>query len=279
VPHPKEQAIRDRAYAIWERATNFWSKFLKADHRTAKEVLTSAHVPKAPFNLSDAIENELYRLEAGRGVRRIATRTARFIVRPESMTAYATLAAAFAACLSVKAAFLAVESADRQEKAAFTNTLLGKQVDVLATASATVEQYRAATTIYTIYDVFNKTGLNAHEYRRMLDIMEKDVHAIMILYPEDAQSFLSELQKHIVGMKTVISRISGSDTKEGTKEFMHESKEFMHESYSLARFFQALETCSAAQLRRGKYIDGPTFQSCTGEWLKAQKARDTKRSE
>jgi hypothetical protein len=264
VPHPKERAIRDRAYATWERATYFWSKFLKADHKTAKNVLTRVHVPpNAPFTVSDAIENELYRLEAGRGVKRVATRTARFIARPESMTAYATLAAAVAAIFSVKAAFLAVESAERQEKAVFTNTLFSKQVDALATVLATAEK--------------NGNAPSPDGSLTMLDVLENDIHSIMILYPEDAQPFLLELGKHLVDMKRDIrlssgaqddASISGSSAEDELKT-VKKLQEYEHLIY-------ALETCSAAQLRQGKYIDGPTFQSCTGELLKAHEPRGIK---
>jgi hypothetical protein len=52
-------------------------------------------------------------------------RITRVVTRPQSMSAYATLAAALAA-------FLSLRVAERQERASFTSMLFNKQVDVLS---------------------------------------------------------------------------------------------------------------------------------------------------
>jgi hypothetical protein len=97
------------------------------------------HIGETALTVSDAIENELSKLEVTHrsllftALRGIATLGA-FIVRPESMTAYATLAAAFAA-------FLAVKAAERQERATFTSALCAKQVDVTAIVQTKLRQF------------------------------------------------------------------------------------------------------------------------------------------
>ena len=62
------------------------------------------------------------------------SRISTFLFKPESMTAWETIAAACAA-------FLSVYAADRQEKATFTSALYGKQVDVLAALTAKLNSF------------------------------------------------------------------------------------------------------------------------------------------
>jgi hypothetical protein len=93
----------------------------------------------APSPVSDEIENELSQLSVRHPttVRSRFVSALRFLIRPESMTAYATLAAAFAAFLSLRAA-------ERQEKATFTSALYTKQVDATATIVAQLETFARA---------------------------------------------------------------------------------------------------------------------------------------
>jgi hypothetical protein len=79
-----------------------------------------------PFTASDEIENELSRLEERqdrfpRPIRSLFG-ALRCALRPEAMTAYATIAAAFAAFMSVRVA----------EQATFASNVFDKQIDALA---------------------------------------------------------------------------------------------------------------------------------------------------
>jgi hypothetical protein len=117
----------------------------------AEDIGKPLDVPQ--LSVSDAIENQLYELEARHlptapsgfsSALKGVTRLGEFIVRPESMTACATAAAAFAA-------FLAVKAAERQETATFTSALYSKQVDGVASVDTKFQEFVDATAVVNPY--------------------------------------------------------------------------------------------------------------------------------
>jgi hypothetical protein len=132
-----------------------------------------------PRRLHAGYSSMLWRTLTGVGI------VPRFIVRPESMTAYATIAAAFAA-------FLAVKAAERQEKATFTSALFSKQVDVLATSLTAVSEYLNCVSVYS-----TPNRVSGAEFEKVFIAEEKLLNALdalRILYPRDAQPFFRGLR-------------------------------------------------------------------------------------
>jgi hypothetical protein len=244
-------------------------------------------------SVSDAIEGELYRLEAEcspptrtrlsallRGLTRVVT----FIVRPESMTAYATLAAAFAA-------FLAVKAAERQEKATFTSALYSKQVDLLANAEARLDAFSAeaghlSSRYLPIGDgILRSDPQQAIDYTKIsasfVDFLDA-FDAMHVVYPREAELFLVfRIESYAERVMYAVNDIKDKETKMSTsaakltpedERQLKSSYQNLHEALGdLRTSRQILIPCSVIQLREGRYIDGPAFQRCISGMLREQR--------
>ncbi|SRR6266404_6164485 len=173
-----------------------------------------------------------------------AGRLAKLIARPESMTAYATLAAALAAFLSLKAA-------ERQERATFTSNLYNKQVETVALFT---EKYIAfMTNVYSFYETSDNARSELLKSTESLHLALLNAITILeVLYPERTERFMKELS-------SAESRvwISLGDAPPGP---MSDSRK--KESKQFDQVVSQLLLCSREQLREGANLEGVRFAVC-----------------
>jgi hypothetical protein len=242
----------------------------------------------APSSASDAIEDELYKLEAERlppthtrifGPLRGLVQLAQFIVRPESMTAYATLAAAFAA-------FLAVKAAERQEKATFTSALFSKQVDLLASVEFKLDAFM--TQVAPINRDNLLFGQQFAEQRQQFDPSQSindaaiesslndflnAISALHMVYPSEADMFVFKIGMNAHQIAGIISQIKttlNAKLTPGNERDIGYLQDQLDGSYKNLNMSVhdmesdriGLVSCSLMQLRTSANIDGPAFQRC-----------------
>jgi hypothetical protein len=183
-----------------------------------------------------------------------AGRIARSIARPESMTAYATLAAALAAFLSLKAA-------ERQEKATFTSNLYSKQVDTIALFA---EKYIPfIMNVYSYYEKkedYKKNENVVHELYTSTQssrlTLENAMLMLDVLYPKETQPFMKELS-----LAESSVWISLGDAPSGEPMSESRKKELGQFNQLAAKLLQ----CSREQLRDGANVEGRRFSDCVKE--------------
>jgi hypothetical protein len=231
-----------------------------------------------PPTVSDAIENELRQIEAGDP----PTIRSRFLAivgglsRPDAMTAYATLAAAFAA-------FLAVKAAERQERATFTSALYSKQVDVTATFSAKVKEFVDSTDVF--FPKNPSPGLvgaappapdstlpgvlvTDSDYKKIALAhaeLESAFTALSLVYPKEAFPFLNVLAVRSASL-------SWSLPKQHVGSVTYERSDNIRDSGAqLSLGVIDLKDCAAEQLSEGEYIKGEAFNKCMERLARSEK--------
>jgi hypothetical protein len=205
-------------------------------------------VSDAPSTVSDAIENELRLRESGypRTARsqfscalRSVARLGGFIVRPESMTAYATVAAALAA-------FLAVRAAERQEKATFTSQLYSKQVDVLANAETTFLDFSTQVINHSA----DKDDKNDKDVSLAYDKAINALKAMHIVYPTETSEFFKTLESNLSTMS--LRHLYVGDRPQTDMHLLMQTRDL----------YTAMYECAASQLSDGRVIDANQFNKC-----------------
>jgi hypothetical protein len=173
-----------------------------------------------------------------------AGRIARLIARPESMTAYATLAAALAAFLSLKAA-------ERQERATFTSNLYNKQVETIALFT---ERYIAfITNVYSFYENNDNVRNELWKSTEPLHLALSNATIILeVLYPKETERFMKELSS---AESSVWISLGDAPTGPMSESRKKESKQF-------DQFVSQLLLCSREQLREGANLEGWRFAAC-----------------
>jgi hypothetical protein len=193
-------------------------------------------------------------------------------VRAETMTAYATLAAAIAAFLSAVAAFLAVTAAEHQEKAMFTSALYGKQVDATANIVTKLESFaRAFPSLGPRFTIdYHIHATDADFQKAYVDYQEAfyAINNMNIVYPAAAHSIFQVVKD--------ISVMSFQRIKELQNIENNSSLETLNDTQAtkvsniLTTLYNDLfavaikiQDCAMEQLREGRYIDGLKFQECS----------------
>jgi hypothetical protein len=162
------------------------------------------------------------------------------------MTAYATLAAALAAFLSVK-------TAQRQDRATFTSTLHSKQVDVLESFETRIGQFFDISEIKQSDEQRNLSASNYQKIESSYNEMIKSLVTLEIVYPTEVKLLLENIIMIARDrMHNVMSNFGGQDYE------IHQRNTFLQ----LARALSVLDNCSKVQLREGEYIDGQRFKLC-----------------
>jgi hypothetical protein len=224
-----------------------------------------------------------------RSVTKLAGKIARTVARPEALTAYATLAAAVAAFMSVRAA-------ERQERATFTSALYNKQVEVLATSVVVLDKYRAFWDPYT----FRKTSKgwtgedNADDaLRQRVLAISKDGYsderelrkietdavnalvAMQLVYPKEATPLLDDMKSSVRRSANYVTDLiwwaHGAYPKVtnvvATLHIPQRSYTFLEAATG------ALVQCSAEQLREGQNAIGAEFLKCQNAYPYLEESR------
>lgn len=164
------------------------------------------------------------------------------------MTAYAAVAAALAA-------FLAVQAANRQERAAFTSALYSKQVDVLALLEPKYVSFELAVNAYftqrdpSDHPTDEKLYNEVNSARIDLDIILTELQSI---YPEEATSMFDEISS--ISEKR---RIELGDEPLGPRS---DKRKVTEDKFG--QLIGQLVRCSVKQLRTGANLDGKSLSNC-----------------
>jgi preprotein translocase subunit SecE len=242
-------------------------------------------------SVSDAIKAELREAESPPGQAQSAwarlalavTKFLAWVTRPEAMTAYATVAAAVAA-------FLALRAADRQEKATFTSALYAKQVDTLASLEAKSNLFakfifpymqedkrrrQVAESLKKLPPELGITGspnpLSSHavEISAAADELVNAAFAAEIVYPTEASSALEQVlvSTFLVEAATLgvgkfwqshgtIGRLLDDNTDDADLKRIEDALGI------ISRQIAILRKCATPMLQSGKYVEGPAISGC-----------------
>jgi hypothetical protein len=191
---------------------------------------------------------------------------------PETMTAYATLAAAIAAFLSVVAAFLAVRAAERQEKATFTSALYSKQVDATANIVAQLEGFaRAFPSLGPSYTIDSHIHATDADFQKAYADYKETFYAINtinIIYPKNTGPFFQLVKNVSVTSFMRIKEFQNIQNKASPTS--SDEDQLTKAANSLTNLYMYLfmvaiktEECAMEQLRDGRYVNGDEFVECS----------------
>jgi hypothetical protein len=160
------------------------------------------------------------------------------------MTAYATVAAALAA-------FLAVRAAEQQEKATFTSQLYSKQVDVLANAETTIVNF--IRQVFTYYRIDKDERVDEFKVVELAyDKASDALNAMRIVYPANTSQSIDDVQEEL----NHVYKEAGDAPRGGPSPHR---KEVINR---LGVRYQYIQECAASQLSGGINIDAKQFNEC-----------------